>query len=60
MLGDVIVPADPADARIPLDAGYDLPDSIDDQLCWLRDAGFIASVAWTAEDLAVLIADPCA
>ena len=60
VLGDVIVPTDPADARIPLDDGSDLPDSIDDQLRWLRDAGFVASVAWAAEDLAVLIADPCA
>ena len=60
VLGDVVVPADPADVRIPLDEGYDLPDSVDDQLGWLRAAGFEASVAWAAEDLAVLTGDPSA
>jgi tRNA (cmo5U34)-methyltransferase len=58
VLGDVVVPSDPADARIPLDEGYDLPDSVEDQLGWLRDAGFDAHVAWAVEDLAVLTAVP--
>jgi tRNA (cmo5U34)-methyltransferase len=60
VLGDVVVPEDPADATIPLEDGYDLTDSEEDQLRWLGDAGFDAAVAWSAEDLAVLIADPCA
>ena len=57
MLGDVVVPLDPADAVAPLSPGYDLPDSAADQLAWLRDAGFDARVAWELKDLAVLVAD---
>jgi tRNA (cmo5U34)-methyltransferase len=54
VIGDVVVPADPADATTPLSPGYDLPSRADDQLAWLADAGFDASVTWVAGDLAVL------
>jgi tRNA (cmo5U34)-methyltransferase len=54
VIGDVVVPADPADATTPLSAGYDVPSRADDQLAWLADAGFDASVTWVAGDLAVL------
>jgi hypothetical protein len=37
--------------------GFDLPDTVDDQLAWLRDAGFVAHVAWADKDLAILVAD---
>ena len=57
VLGDVVVPTDPADAVTPLSPGYDLPDSAADQLLWMRDAGFEASVAWELKDLAVLVGD---
>ena len=48
VLGDVIVPEDPADTLTPIDEneGYDLPDRVDDQLRWLADAGITAEVRW--------------
>ena len=57
VLGDVVVPDDPADAVTPLDAGYDLPDRVRDQLRWLADAGFHAQATWASGDLAVVAAD---
>jgi tRNA (cmo5U34)-methyltransferase len=58
VLGDVIVPEDPADVVTPIDdGGYDKPDRVDDQLAWLRDAGLAPRVTWLAGDLAVIAAD---
>jgi len=58
VLGDVVVPADPADAQTPLTPDYDRPSSVADQLGWLEDAGFLgAHVTWSAGDLAVLAAE---
>jgi tRNA (cmo5U34)-methyltransferase len=57
VLADVVVPSDPADAVTPIDEGYDLPDSVADQLSWLWDAGLRASVHWAHRDLAVMVAD---
>ena len=58
VLGDVIVPEDPADVVTPIDDGsYDKPDRVDDQLAWLRDVGLEPQVTWLAGDLAVLAAD---
>jgi tRNA (cmo5U34)-methyltransferase len=54
VIGDVVVPDDPADATTPLSPDYDLPSRTEDQLVWLSDAGFEASLAWTAGDLAVI------
>lgn len=56
VLGDVVVPDDPADAVIPLGEGYDLPSRVDEQLGWLADAGLEARVLWAEKDLAVLSA----
>jgi tRNA (cmo5U34)-methyltransferase len=56
VLADVVVPADPADARTPIEAGFDLPSPVPDQLAWLAEAGLDASVAWAEADLAVLVA----
>jgi tRNA (cmo5U34)-methyltransferase len=56
--GDVVVPDDPADARTPLEEGFDLPSRADAQLSWLRAAGLLnAHVAWQRRDLAVIVAD---
>ena len=55
VLGDVVVPEDPADAVTPLGEGYDKPSRVDEQLAWLRDAGFSADVVWRARDLAVIL-----
>jgi len=57
VLGDVIVPDRPEDAVIPLSPEFDLPDRVDDQLAWLRLAGFDAEVVWSERDLAILSAD---
>lgn len=57
VLGDVVVPEKGADAVTPVDGEYDMPDSVEDQLRWLGDAGFDATVGWQCGDLAVFIAD---
>jgi SAM-dependent methyltransferase len=57
VLGDVVVPEDPADAVTPISDDYDLPSSVAEQLSWLDEAGFDAAVVWTERDLAVLRAD---
>ena len=57
VLADVIVPDDPTDAVTPLEPEVDRPDRLDDQLRWLDDAGFTATVRWRSRDLVVVIAD---
>jgi hypothetical protein len=57
VLGDVVVPVDPADAITPLDPEYDRPSPLGAQLAWLRDAGFTVDVIWAERDLAVVAAD---
>jgi tRNA (cmo5U34)-methyltransferase len=54
VLGDVVVPDDPADAQIEIDWVVDLPDRLDDQLEWLHAAGFEAEPTWSYKDLAVV------
>jgi tRNA (cmo5U34)-methyltransferase len=55
VVADVVVPDDPADAVTPIDGVYDKPSTVAEQLRWLEDAGFSASVAWARRDLAVLV-----
>lgn len=55
VLGDVVVPRDPADAVTPIDGDYDTPSTVADQLRWLAAAGLRARVAWAHRDLAVLV-----
>ncbi|HWI73324.1 MAG TPA: class I SAM-dependent methyltransferase [Baekduia sp.] len=55
VLGDLIVPDDPADVVTPIDGTFDQPSTIDEQLAWLGDAGLTPSVAWRERDLAVLV-----
>jgi len=54
VLADVVVPDDSADVVTPIEEGYDLPDRLDDQLGWLREAGFEPEVVWAARDVAVV------
>jgi tRNA (cmo5U34)-methyltransferase len=54
VLADVIVPEDPEDQQTPIDEEYDLPDRLDDQLAWLREAGFEPMPVWVHKDLAVV------
>jgi tRNA (cmo5U34)-methyltransferase len=57
VLADVVIPDDPADAITPLDPGYDMPDTVADQLAWLKEAGMRGAVHWSHRDLAVLVAE---
>ena len=54
VLADVIVPERDEDVVTPIDGVYDVPDRLDDQLGWLREAGFEASPFWVYRDLAVV------
>jgi tRNA (cmo5U34)-methyltransferase len=60
VLGDVVVPVDPADAVIPLSDGYDHPSPLADQMRWLAETGFDARVVWEHQDLAVIVASASA
>jgi tRNA (cmo5U34)-methyltransferase len=57
VVGDVVVPEDPADVVAPIDGEYDKPSSTRDQVAWLEEAGFRAYVTWTEADLAVMVGD---
>lgn len=57
VLGDVVVPQDPADVVTPIDADYDKPSTVPDQLGWLAAAGLRARLAWAHRDLAVLMGE---
>jgi tRNA (cmo5U34)-methyltransferase len=57
VLGDVVVPVDPADAVTPLTFDHDRPSTLADQLDWLARAGFGATVVWSEGDLVVVCAD---
>jgi hypothetical protein len=48
------VPERPEDAQIEIDWVVDLPDRVDDQLEWLREAGFVPELVWSYRDLAVI------
>jgi tRNA (cmo5U34)-methyltransferase len=54
VFGDVIAPEDPADVFTPLTPDYDFPDTLADQLTWLREAGFDAETTWVRGDVAVV------
>ena len=56
VLGDVVVPEDPAQAAIEIDGVYDLPSTVAEQLQWLSDAGFEAQADSIRPDLAVFTA----
>jgi tRNA (cmo5U34)-methyltransferase len=56
VMGDVVVPDDPAAARTPLTPGYDRPSPLADQVRWLTNAGLSPSVRWQEGDLAVVAA----
>jgi tRNA (cmo5U34)-methyltransferase len=54
VLGDVVVPAAGQEGPIFIDWEMDKPDSVADQLAWLRAAGFDAEASPVRVDLAVL------
>ena len=53
VLGDVVVPAEGQEGPIYIDWEMDLPDSVEDQLAWLREASFEAEASSVRVDLAV-------
>jgi tRNA (cmo5U34)-methyltransferase len=53
VLGDVVVPPPGEEGPIHIDWVMDKPDSVDDQLAWLRAAGFDAEASSVRVDLAV-------
>ncbi|HWF49568.1 MAG TPA: class I SAM-dependent methyltransferase [Solirubrobacteraceae bacterium] len=55
VLGDLVIPDDPADAVTPIDGEYDTPSSVADQRRWMEEAGLEVRVAWARGDLAVLV-----
>jgi tRNA (cmo5U34)-methyltransferase len=57
VLGDVVVPDDPADVVTPIDGEHDTPSRASDQIGWMADAGLDARVVWSSRDLAVLVGD---
>jgi tRNA (cmo5U34)-methyltransferase len=57
VLGDLVVPDDPADVVTPIDGVYDQPSTVDDQVRWLAAAGLDAEVVWARHDLCVIVAD---
>jgi tRNA (cmo5U34)-methyltransferase len=57
VLGDVVLPEDPADVVTPIDGDYDKPSSVADQLRWLAAAGLQPRVTWARRDLAVLVGE---
>ena len=56
VLGDVVLPDDPADVVTPVDGVYDQPSTVEDQVRWLAAAGFNAEVVWARQDLCVIVA----
>jgi tRNA (cmo5U34)-methyltransferase len=53
VLGDVVVPPAGQEGPIYIDWVMDTPDTVDDQLAWLRTAGFEADASSVRVDLAV-------
>jgi len=53
VLGDVVVPRAGEEGTIFIDGEYDKPDTVADQLAWLREAGFDATATDVRVDLAV-------
>ena len=56
MLGDLVVPERAEDAVIFVDWTMDVPSTVDEQLAWLRDAGFDAAATYVRYDLALFTA----
>jgi tRNA (cmo5U34)-methyltransferase len=56
VLGDVVVPPAGLEGPIDIDWVMDTPDSVEDQLAWLRAAGFEAEASSVRIDLAVFSA----
>lgn len=57
VMGDLIEPDDPNDIVTTRNEGFDKPSRADEQLAWLRAAGFDVELRWLHRDLFVAVAD---
>jgi tRNA (cmo5U34)-methyltransferase len=58
VLADLVVPSGGPDAVRGVTDGYDKPDTVQDQVRWLEEAGFArVSVTWSVKDLVVIVAE---
>jgi tRNA (cmo5U34)-methyltransferase len=55
VLGDLVVPEDPADVVTHIDGEWDRPSTLAEQVEWMEDAGLTTRVAWAEKDLAVIV-----
>ena len=56
-LCDVVVPVSPVARPVPLEAGVDLPSTVDEQVAWLAAAGLEPRVVLAHDDLAIITAE---
>jgi len=57
VLGDVVVPDDPADAVTGVSGAHDRPVTVDELLRRLAEAGLVPAVVWAERDLVVVRAE---
>jgi tRNA (cmo5U34)-methyltransferase len=57
VLGDLVVPEDPADVVTRIDGEWDRPSTLAEQVRWMQDAGLTTRVAWAEKDLAVIVGE---
>jgi tRNA (cmo5U34)-methyltransferase len=57
VLGDLVVPEDPADVVTHIDGEWDRPSTLAEQVGWMEDAGLTTRVAWAQKDLAVVVGE---
>lgn len=57
VLGDLVVPEDPAHVVTHIDGEWDRPSGAAEQVAWMKAAGLSARVAWADKDLAVLVGE---
>jgi tRNA (cmo5U34)-methyltransferase len=55
VLGDLVVPEDPADVVTEIDGVWDRPSTLAEQVEWLEAAGLETTVVWAEKDLAVVV-----
>jgi tRNA (cmo5U34)-methyltransferase len=55
VLGDLVVPEDPADVVTEIDGVWDRPSTLAEQVAWLEAAGLEPTVVWAERDLAVVV-----
>lgn len=58
VIGDVVLPDDPADAVTPISLEDDRPERTSDLVTWISDGGLSPRVAWSWRDLVVIVSEP--